>query len=347
MVKSVFSPHHKRDVKFGRKATPFRPALHLANYVRGEPAAPASCDYTAKAPVSLSDIYGNDTLGDCVIAMMLHLYGAWTGNAGSEVHFTEAQAIKLYSAIGGYVPGNEATDQGCDIGTALQYFQSTGYPDAANGKLLGSVAINANDAAEMKLATFLFEGIACGAALPDAWVNNMPSRSGWTWDKAGAPDENNGHAFGILGYDTSGRYIITTWGMLGYLTPAAASAYLTAAHDGELHVPITEAMIAKGETKAPNGIDWDALIADFNEIGGDLPVPAPAPPSPAPAPTPAPSPAPAPGAVLLSLADAQVAMSKGWPQTEHKLYKELRLADAQAQLAKGWPQGTVKPHGHR
>ena len=56
---------------------------------------------------SISQMYLNDTEGDCVIAEMCHSEGIFTGNAnGGPVIFTPDQVNTLYSAIGGYVPGD-------------------------------------------------------------------------------------------------------------------------------------------------------------------------------------------------------------------------------------------------
>ena len=49
----------------------------------------------------------NDTIGDCVIAMMLHSIEDFHLDAGTPVPaFTDADAISIYSAITGYVPGD-------------------------------------------------------------------------------------------------------------------------------------------------------------------------------------------------------------------------------------------------
>ncbi len=91
------------------------------------PAPPPTCDYTKPAEAALSKIYENDKLGDCVIAGMAHVVGVLTGGAGPKPFlYSDAEIIKLYSAIGGYVPGDPATDQGCDEQTALNYWENNG-----------------------------------------------------------------------------------------------------------------------------------------------------------------------------------------------------------------------------
>jgi hypothetical protein len=63
--------------------------------------------------------------------------------------------------------------------------------------------------------------------------------------------------------------------------------YAAGTGGGELHVMLSPDQLAKGQIKAPNGVDWTALLQDFNAMGGNVPLPSPVPPAPAP-----PSPAP-------------------------------------------------------
>ena len=106
-MKSVFAPHLNRNIVFGRKRPKSRQCLRLSNYLRASlPAPPTSMDYTPKANSSLVNIYGNDQLGDCVIAGGYHVVGVETGNAGNQFIASSTQITNDYSAIGGYVPGS-------------------------------------------------------------------------------------------------------------------------------------------------------------------------------------------------------------------------------------------------
>lgn len=297
--RAIHSPHHGHSVRLGRNRPTSRPKLHLRNYLAPGtlPTPPSSCDYSAKAAATLADIYENDTLGDCVIAGGYHVVGVETGNAGAEYHATKQQITRDYSAIGGYVPGDSATDQGCELPTALAYWQKNGF---ANGtKLLGHLAVDASNAHEVMLALYLFENLYFGIELPDAWVSPFPSGPGFTWGVAGAADPQNGHCIMGVGYDTSG-VAIDSWGMLGKLTWAAAAKYAVPHAGGELHVMLTPDQLQKGQAKAPNGIDWDALVADFGSLGGAAPLPAPAP-------------SPAPGSKL-AIGDVVALLQKSWPK---------------------------------
>lgn len=287
VVKSVFAPHLGRHVKLGRNAPRVvHPHLKLRNYLRASlPAAPASCDFSGPAAGSLRDIYCNDQLGCCVIAGANHVQGTETGNAGDLVVVTNDQIIAQYSAVGGYVPGDPSTDNGCDLQTALAYYSQTGF---ANGtKLLGYLAVDASNQAEVMAACYLFENLYHAFALPDAWINPMPSGDGFVWDD-GTPDPNNGHCVMSFGYDAIGVKI-DTWGLFGTVTWKALAHLGTSGAGGELWVMLTPDQLAKGASKAPNGVAWDDLLADFNSMGGAVNVPTPAPSPTPPAPTAPPS----------------------------------------------------------
>jgi len=295
-LKRVFCPSLNRMIAFGRRhPVAVGPHLRLSRYLLGSlPAPPSTCDWTAAALKALAQMYGNDTLGDCVIAAGYHIEGVETGNAGDLFIATLAQILADYGAIGGYVPGDPSTDNGCDEVTAVNWWVANGFADKV--KPLGWISIDPTNKTEVMQALWLFENCLFGVDLPDAWVNPMPSTSGFVWDAAGDPDEDNGHGFNGAGYDSTGVKICT-WAMTGTITWAAIAKYAVQSADGQLLLLITPSQLAKGMSKAPNGIDWTSLIADFDAMGGNVPVPAPAPaPTPTPpAPTPTP-PAPTPPA---------------------------------------------------
>jgi hypothetical protein len=264
------------QVRLGRRRPVARcPRLSLRNYLTpGLPTPPAAVDYSAKAKSAIAEMYDNDKLGDCVIACMGHVVGVLTGNSGTKpLLFKNRQVISLYEAIGGYVPGDPSTDQGCDEQTALNYWQQHGAPAGTTNTIAGWLAVDATNAGEVRTALWLFENLIFGMELPDAWVNPAPSASGFTWDVAGAADPNNGHCVAGVGYDAEG-VTIATWGMTGELTDAAVAQYASPASNGELYTAVSHDAISKITDKAPNGFDWSQLIADFDSIGGTVPIPA-------------------------------------------------------------------------
>jgi len=264
--------------KLGRKRPVARcPRFALKNYLtKSMPAPPATCDYTKGAKAALSEMYDNDTLGDCVIAGMAHVVGLMTGSAGKKPFlYSNKEIIGLYSAIGGYVPGDPATDQGCDEQTALNYWENNGalppHTTSKTGahKIAGWMTVDATNVEECQTAMWLFENLYFGLELPDAWINPAPSASGFTWDVAGASDPNNGHCVVGVGYNANG-IVIDTWGMTGLMTTAAVAMYPTPANSGELYTVVSQDAISTATQKAPSGFDWSQLIADFDSMGGDV-----------------------------------------------------------------------------
>lgn len=314
-------------MKFGRnRPIAVHPHLKLGNYLRATlPAAPATCDFTAKAAAVLADVYQNDALGDCVVAGGYHVAGVETGNAGSAFHATPAQIIADYSKIGGYVPGDPSTDNGADLQTALAYWSQTGF---ANGtKLLGYLSVDPTNKAEVQAACWLFENLYIALELPDTYVNPFPSGNGFVWD-VGTPNPQQGHCIMAAGYGTTG-ITIGTWGMIGTLTYAALAALCSHSGGGELWIMLTPDQLAKGASKAPNGVDWAGIVADFDSLGGHVPVPAP------PAPPP---PAPVPGAPTATLAQAEAWLAAGINAGSPLLTKARAIAEANAALAAKWPK---------
>jgi hypothetical protein len=274
IVAAVSKSGQNRSLKLGRKRpVAHGPRLRLESYFKATlPAAPASADFSRGGQPALGNVYLNDTLGDCVIAGGYHIVATTTGNAGSLFTASNQQLITDYSAIGGYVPGDPSTDNGCDEPTALNYWVEKGF---ANGtKPLGWLAVDATNRSELESALYLFENLYFGVELPDDWLNPAPSESGFYWDVAGDPDPNNGHCVIGVGYGENG-VTIDTWGLLGTVTWAALAKYFTASANGAAYVLLTPDQLAKGQIKAPNGVAWASLIADFDAIGGSVPTPSP------------------------------------------------------------------------
>jgi hypothetical protein len=244
------------------------PRLILADYLISPlPTEPAWIDYTPAAQLALDQMYLNDALGCCVISGMQHADDIVIGNAGGPpTIFTNVQTTATYSAVGGYVPGQPATDQGCDEITGLNYWRDTGL---ANGsKIAGHVTISP---AYARQALWLFEILVFGIELPDAWLNPPPERSQFTWDVAGDPNPDNGHCVVGGAYNSKG-IIVSTWGMLGTMTYAAIEKYCVNAAGGELHCAISHEALIRASAKAPNNFDWPTLVTDFRAMGGtDIP----------------------------------------------------------------------------
>jgi hypothetical protein len=253
--------------KLGRK----RPSLaarrlQLADYLSPDFPVPPVVEHWAKespALPSLENIYGNNTLGDCVEAAAGHMIGLWRGNAGDVFPApTAEQVIEFYSATSGYVPGDPATDQGSDEITVLNHWLAEGFFPDGSSKIAGWANVDADNELMMKQCIYLFETGMAALELPDSWINPFPSANGFVWDVAGAPNPANGHAVMAVGYNAQGIRI-DSWGLLGTITWGAAAKYLTTLAECEFHAVFSADSITSASKKAPNGFDAAQLRADL------------------------------------------------------------------------------------
>ena len=265
------SPPMSFPYKFGRrKMIAPKTCMRFRDYQQlAFPEPPASGDYRPKAASALAQMYGNDQLGDCVIAWMAHAIGVFTGNAtGTPVIFDSADIIKEYGAIGGYDPNDPSTDQGCDENTALDYWVSTGFI-APEHRISGFVSIDATNPKECAAAVWLFENLMFGVALPDEWTHPIATGSGFVWDVGGDPDPDQNHCFGSASWDEQGVGV-ETWGMDGKITYAAMAKYAVASAGGQLFSVITPEIISRATMRAPSGFDFNQLTTDFVGMGGTV-----------------------------------------------------------------------------
>ena len=267
---------------FGRKRSLVEhPRLKMNNYMLSAlPTPPSQYGYAREAQIELHQMYLNDQLGDCVEACIAHAVGVFGAQNGAQWIFTPAQITALYSAWGGYVPGNPSTDNGTDIQTALAGWQKHGAPGPDVSaffkpvigapkykahQIIGSLKLDAANMQEVRTAIWLFENAILGLELPDAWINPFPNASGFVWDVAGAPDPNNGYCVLVTNYNPSGL-LIATWALNGVMTDAAFQEYCGTANGGEVYAVLSEDIIDRAQQKAPNGIAWSSLVADLKSL---------------------------------------------------------------------------------
>lgn len=274
-MKILTHPITGKTYKMGRKQ-PANPrtgltmkALLAAN-VLPQVTVPASTGYGTAANQSLRNIYMNDLLGDCVIAEGLHTDGVTSGNNGAIVVYSQDQIIEDYVAIGGYDPnaplvnGQNPTDNGCDENTAIDYWETNGFP---TGRWLKKgVSVDPTNIVEVRTALYLFENLCFPINLPDAWINPFPSADGFIWDQEGPPDYDNGHSF--IGFDLlpNGNIAIDTWAMFGEITPDAIAYYSAWAQGGQLFTFLLPDMFYRLSKKSPADYDESVLIEYLNSL---------------------------------------------------------------------------------
>jgi len=249
-----------RSVQLGKKAPRIdRRTLKLSRYLNTTiPPAPMNESWIRK--IRDWPMYLNDTLGDCVIAAMAHMVQQWTFYAKGQIVIpTNDQVLRSYEAIGGYIPGDDSTDNGCDMLTALNYWRKTGL---AGHKIIAYVSVNPKNITEVQQAVWLFGNLFMGLQLPITAQNPVEGNK-WTVKARltgdGSPGSWGGHCVPVM---ASSPYIhsCVTWGQVMRMTSNFRLAYCD-----ELYAVLSHDWIAK-TLAAPSGFNVDQLMGDLQQI---------------------------------------------------------------------------------
>jgi hypothetical protein len=243
------------------------------------PTPPASFNYWPLAnQAAVSDILGNNTLGDCTAAGACHLADIYTAGGGAPAALTSAQAIAFYSLSTGYNPADPSTDQGGDEVTVLTTWQQKGLDGNGLHPIKGFVLVDGANAPLLFASCWLFGGLYFGLELTTAQANT--SGGGFLWTP-GTANPADGHCVVGAGGDSSGKgqIQINTWGLLGGFEMDAIAELCVESAGGTVFVPISAEWVNAAKSAAPSGFDWEQLASDFDlDLGGAVPVPSPVPP---------------------------------------------------------------------
>lgn len=241
--------------RLGKKAPRFdKRTLRLSKYIKALPPPPVSVDFTAKVTRPWGMML-NDSLGDCVCAAAGHMIEQWTFEAGKGIIPTDAEILRAYEVIGGYVPGDPSTDNGCDMLTALKTWRKSGI---AGHKIGAFVALERGNVEEMHQAVALFGNAYIGVALP------LDAQEEATWHIEtetgnGTPGSWGGHAVPVMAYDPTIDTVIS-WGAKLNMTPGWYSFY-----SDEAYAVLSQDWI-DGQGESPSGFDLAQLQADLQEV---------------------------------------------------------------------------------
>ncbi len=170
---------------------------------------------------------GNDIAGDCVWATQAHVLQCMQRGVGRpETHFDQKSVLSDYSAVTGYVRGDDSTDNGTQMGDAASYWRKTGLVDA-NGerhKIEAYVDLRITDTDELMQACFDFGGIALGVNLPQSAQTQWSQRRPWTYESSKSKILG-GHAVLLAGRNHNGSAVIATWNGITSATMEWVEAY--------------------------------------------------------------------------------------------------------------------------
>ncbi len=265
-------------VMLGRlPARPHRQVLCFSRFYDRSKATtppPASINRRAKAAASISRMYLNDRLGDCVFAGKAHAYGVWSANdsdSGGIVLATDKEIQDQYFAYTG------GQDSGANIEDVLNICKAKGFLMGGKRYLIdGYVAVDWTKQLQVQVSLLILGASSIGIDLPEDWTRNA------VWDVTTSRIVG-GHDVTPIDYDDTGVYV-ASWGRIYRITwPAFTSRKWLS----EMYVML--APLWYGSDKmAPSGFDVTKLRAALATIGsGGVPdITPPTPPVPPTPPTP-------------------------------------------------------------
>lgn len=204
-------------------------------------------------PVSNWGMMRNDRVGDCAFAGMGHIIMLDTAANGKLFTPSDDDVIGAYSAVTGYVSGDESTDKGTVLLDALNYWRKTGM---AGHKILAYASIATTDIKMMQTAIYLFGGVYVGVDLPISAQNQGVWRISGDGTGDGRPGSWGGHCVSIGAYDADNLCCVT-WGRNKWMTNDWWTRY-----GEEAYAVITEDW-APPSGAAPNSFNMDQIKADL------------------------------------------------------------------------------------
>ena len=272
---------------------------------------------------------GNDTLGDCGLAMCDHLDGTRSfgqGKAGfSEVVADVATLEAQYEKVSG---GDNGTDEDMLVGSA-------GVWTAAGGGLAGNpkavvvdhLDIDLTNGPLVQYCIDQFYGVCMAWSVPDDFLQNFAT--GASFLAADTPNPANGHFTPLTDVDEGGNNRCVTWGSWCWVGPA-----FIASVDPEGFVTFS-ALQFNAQGYDSHGRHVSDVAAAWVALGGNAslvnPVVASLPPKAAPTPT------PAPATSGVTLAQAQAWAAAGIAGGDPLQTQEQATANAASGLAASWP----------
>lgn len=151
----------------------------------------------------------NDQLGDCTIAGVGHILEYWNVVAHKNpATMTDPEAEEAYEIIGGYIPGNASTDNGCVEVDVLKYFKNHGILAAGKlHKISNYLFVSPKNLNQVKQSIYHLGNCYFGYNLP----SNAMQTTLWSVDPNAQIE--GGHAINAVGYDDEKKLLyIVSWG---------------------------------------------------------------------------------------------------------------------------------------
>jgi hypothetical protein len=212
---------------------------------------------------------GNDQWGDCVWAGAAHEHLLTSTVAGKPAAFDDDGVLSDYSAATGFdpnagPPGNNPTDRGTNVRSALGYRRSTGIVDAAGTRhkigaylALDVSRIRSGDFSEVAEAAYLFGAVGVGIQVPQSAETEFDEHKMWSYVE-GSPNAG-GHYVPIVAHRKHIECV--TWGRVQPMGQRFVSHYV----DEAWAIVNPDFLDVNG--KSPQGFDMGQLQADLAQLG--------------------------------------------------------------------------------
>jgi hypothetical protein len=233
-----------RTLKFGSYLTPQLPT------------PPPRVDYTRGFNINWGMML-NDQLGLCVEAAKGHGEQIWSLCNGRMITVPDSTILANYEANGGYVPGDQSTDDGENELDSLKAWRKNA---SGLSKLTAFAAVDPKTKSHIQTGIWLFGFAYIGFQVSQACMDQ--NYAGQIWDTV--PDDGGiigGHAVVVPMYDmNSDTFTAITWGMRQQLTWRFWQKYVD-----EIYILLSPAWLnSKGFN--PQGFDLEALQSDLAAV---------------------------------------------------------------------------------
>lgn len=200
---------------------------------------------------------GFEGAGDCVFAGADHETQTWRHAAGlPAATFNGATAIHDYSAVTGYIIGDDSTDRGTDVRDALNYRRKTGVVDAhgTRHKITAYLSLDPGNVDHLYAAMWLFECVGIGINFPQSAMDQFNENKPWSVVK-GSPSDG-GHYIPLVAKRKTLE--VVTWGKVQEMTLSFFKV-----NCDEAYAILSPESIANASKKSAEGFDLKALQADL------------------------------------------------------------------------------------
>jgi hypothetical protein len=170
---------------------------------------------------------GNDQYGDCVWAGAAHEHMLFNKVIQhQDVVFDDQSVLGDYSAVTGFDPSDQNTDQGTNVHDALSYRRKTGVADASgNRHQIGAyVALDPKNWDHLEQAAYIFGAVGIGFEFPRSAMEQF--NNGEPWDVVEGSPIEGGHYVPVVGsIDSPNQATCITWGKRQTFTRAFYEKY--------------------------------------------------------------------------------------------------------------------------